>query len=90
MDLERLIGGCDENAVPQEIAPIVQALIEGRIKQLVLIAEMEDGRFMDAFPILDDSAHRFGMVGAMECVRRDYMRSQIESRVSYVESEGGD
>jgi hypothetical protein len=73
------------DVIPEEIKPIVKLLLEGRIKQMVVIAELDDGNILDCYPVLDDSAHRYAMVGAIENLKRDYMRSHIQSRVPYVE-----
>lgn len=81
--LNKLLGACAEGAVPPEVAPPVQALLEGRVKQCVIIFEDSNGDFLDCYPILDDNASRLAMLGAIETVKRDYMRSEIDSRVRY-------
>jgi hypothetical protein len=73
------------DVIPEEIKPIVKLLLEGRIKQMVVIAELDTEYILDCYPILDDSANRYAMVGAIENLKRDYMRSHIQSRVPYVE-----
>lgn len=73
------------DVIPAEVKPLVQLLLEGRIKQMVVIAELDNGNILDCFPILDDSAHRYAMVGAIENVKRDYMREHIQSRTTYIE-----
>jgi hypothetical protein len=85
MDLSKLIGMVAEGVIPEEIAPLVEALIEGRVKQFAAVAELDDGTVIDAFPVLDETANRMVMVGALEVVKRDYMRIHVRSRVEYVE-----
>ncbi len=90
MDINKLIGESQEGVLPEQVAPLVQAIIEGRVKQMCLIVEMADGCFMDCYPILDDGCNRFAMVGAIEVLKRDYMRTHIQSRVNYVEQDEED
>lgn len=85
MDVAAMIGAGADDVIPPQIAPLLKALLEGRVKQMVVIAEMDDGAIMDAFPIIDDKANRFAMLGAIETVKRDYMRCELQSRVEYVQ-----
>lgn len=73
------------DAMPEEARLLVQMILEGRVKQFAIIIEDENGCFLDKFPILDDSASRMGMIGALEVLKRDYMRIFAASRVEYVE-----
>lgn len=73
------------NALPEEARLLVQMIIEGRVKQFALIIEDENGCFYDNFPTLDDSASKMGMIGALEVLKRDYMRCFIDSRVEYLQ-----
>ena len=41
---------------------MVQLLLEGRVKQMVVIAVLDNGNILDCFPILDETAHRYAMV----------------------------
>lgn len=81
MDLSKLTG--DVDAIPETLKPILAGLLEGRIKQLVVIAEMDDGCIMDCFPVFDSDANRYVMVGALEVMKRDYMREQVQARIQY-------
>lgn len=76
------------DVIPAEVKPLVQLLLEGRVKQMVVIAEMDNGNILDCFPILDETANRYAMVGAIENLKRDYMREQIQSRTTYIEDNG--
>lgn len=71
------------DVLPPEVAPLVQALLEGRVKQVAIIAELENGVFMDCYPILDPRSNRLAMIGAIDVLKRDYMREEIQSRVDY-------
>ena len=75
----------DAGAMPEEVRELVQALIEGRVKQMLFIAEMQEGAVCDMFKIIDQNANRFTMVGAIESMKRDYMRAQMQPRIEYVE-----
>lgn len=72
------------DAMPEEVRTLVQMILEGRVKQFAIIIEDERGCFFDKFPVLDDSASRMGMIGALEVLKRDYMRLFISSRVEYL------
>jgi hypothetical protein len=73
-------------AIPDEVKVIVQLLIEGRIKQLIVIAEIEDGKFLDGVFIQQpNDCNRYAMIGALDVSKRDYMRMEIQSRVPYLE-----
>ena len=86
-DLARRLDLSAVDAIPPEAAPLIRGLIEGTIKQMVVIFETSDGNFCDCFPILDDDCNRYAMLGAIEVLKRDYMRSQIEARVNYAPAE---
>lgn len=73
----------EAGALPEEIRLFVQALLEGRVKQYALVFEDADSNWWDVAPILEDGPNRFAMIGALECIKRDYMRQNIESRVKY-------
>lgn len=75
----------DAGAMPEQVKDLVNALIEGRVKQLALIMEMTDNTIIDCFQIIEPDASRFAMVGAMEILKRDYLRCQVQSRMEYQE-----
>lgn len=84
MDVNRLIGAPADGVLPAEVAPIVHAILEGRIAQLVVIAQTTDGNVLSAFPTIEpDACNRFAMLGAFDVVKRDYMREHIEARIAY-------
>lgn len=76
----------ESDAMPEEVKLIVAGLIEGTIKSLVIIAEMQDGDFSDGYYVdmNDGKSHRMAILGAMETLKRDFMREEIESRREYV------
>jgi hypothetical protein len=73
----------DAGAMPEQVRELVNALIEGRVKQLALIMEMTDATIIDCFQIIEADASRFAMVGAIEILKRDYLRCQVQSRKEY-------
>jgi hypothetical protein len=75
----------DAGAMPEQVKELVNALIEGRVRQLALIVETTEGTVMDCFQIIESNANRFTMVGAIEILKRDYLRAQVQSRVEYQE-----
>lgn len=85
-----MIGEAQDDVLPESVAPLVQAIIEGRVKQMCIIVELDDGNFMDCYPVIDDECNRYSMLGAIEVLKRDYMRTHIESRIQYVEQDDED
>ena len=86
MDLQHLIGFPADGAVPEEIAPILAALLEGRLTQFAVVAETTEGNILTAFPTMDaEKVNRFAMLGGLEMLKRDFMRAHITSRIEYAE-----
>lgn len=81
-DITRLLSE-NAGALPQEAQEFVRMLIEGQVKQFIVVAELNEGLMFDQIEFLDDDADRFRMLGGIESVKRDYMREVIESRVEY-------
>lgn len=74
------------DALPREVKELVVNLLEGRVKSLVVVAELDDGFLSGIFVDMEGSvSNRFSVVGALECAKRDFMRMEIKSRVDYVE-----
>lgn len=86
----QLLAGVTVGALPDEVRDLVGFLIEGRVKQLVFAAELDDCQVLDAIFTQDKRCNRYVMVGALEVLKRDYMRSEIQSRIEYVEADGDD
>ena len=76
------------SALPEEVAMIVNLLIEGRLTDLVVIARTADGTYIDGmFPALDGhDSDTYGMLGALTATARDWMRAFVQGRVEYVET----
>lgn len=77
-----------ESALPDEVKTLVGLLLEGRVKSLIIVAELqEDSGFMEGiFVDMEGSySNRYAVIGALESVKRDFMRMEVESRVDYVE-----
>lgn len=89
-ELTRLLDLSAADAIPPEVAPLIKGLLEGTIKQMVVIFEDADGNFHDCFPVLDDNCSRLAMLGAMDVVKRDYMRAHVEARIEYAEIDPDD
>lgn len=77
----------DSFALPDEVKEVVAGLIEGTIKSLVIIAEMQDGQYLEGiFNDMDGGqSHKYGMIGALESIKRDWQRMFVESRIEYLE-----
>lgn len=80
-----------DDVIPEGMGPFIQALIEGRVKQFVLVVELDDGSIMDCMPRIDEEGcDHYRMLGAIESVKRDYMRLFIDSRWEYADRPAGD
>lgn len=84
-DILKAIGGSEACAIPEQLKPLIQGIIEGKVLQFALIVELDDGAIMDCYPQLDDKANSYAMLGAITALERDFLRSRIASRVQYVE-----
>ena len=82
------ISNMQADALPDEVKTLVVNLLEGRIKSLIIIAELQDqagfleGVFVD---MEGGDSNRYAVIGALESVKRDFMRMEVDSRVDYVE-----
>lgn len=81
-ELQKILAD-DAGAMPEEVSALVTALLEGRVKQMLLIVELEDNKIMDMFKIIAPDSNRYSMLGAIEVVKRDYMREQTQARIEY-------
>lgn len=88
MDIKKLIGD-KTAALPPELAPIIDGLIKGEIRSIALVVENQKGEIGDMFCIdmNDGDSNVFAVLGAIESMKRDFMRAHIESRIPYVETE---
>jgi DNA-binding FrmR family transcriptional regulator len=75
------------DTIPPEIRLPLQMMIEGRVKQIALVIEDDEGCIHDMYSRIDGQGSAFAMVGALENLKRDYMRRHIESRIKYAERE---
>ena len=73
--------------LPEQLRDFVAAVLDGRVKQYALLAELDSG-VADQFVVLEEGADMLRMLGALEVLKRDYMRCHIESRINYVEDDG--
>ena len=94
MDIAKLIGvnPAAANVLPEELNWFINALLEGRIKGFVIVAEEADGSIADQI-VLDNNgghANTYALIGALECVKRDLMRIAVDSRIEYKEIEDYD
>lgn len=76
------------DTIPAEIRLPLQMMLEGRVKQIALVIEDDEGHIHDMYSRIDGMGNAFAMVGALENLKRDYMRRYIESRIEYIEREG--
>lgn len=72
-------------ALPEEVGLIVKLLIEGSLTDLVIVARTASGDYIDGiFSGIDEhESDTFGIVGALEMVKRDWMRMHVQGRVEY-------
>jgi hypothetical protein len=83
-DISKLVGGASLDVLPEQLKQLICAILEGRVMQFAVVVEFEDGTFGDCFPTLCDGANRYAMLGALEALRRDYLREHIQSRTEYL------
>ena len=83
-DIKAMIGDAHD-VLPEPMGQIIKAMIEGRVRQFVFVAEMEDGSVVNCTPTLGADFDRYRLLGALEVAKRDYMRLFIDSRVEYQE-----
>lgn len=76
--------GDPSSAIPVEIRHFLKAILEGDMLQYVLVYENQNKIIVDDHCIFDDeSANCYAMIGALECMKRDYMRMNTISRIEY-------
>lgn len=87
--VERLIGD-RLAALPEELLPVIDDIAAGRVRSLVVLVELDDEEVGDLFALDMNGtrSNRFALLGAIEALKRDFMRAHIRSRVDYVESVG--
>lgn len=91
MDLQKLIGD-KSAAIPEQLMPIIEGIISGEVVSLVCLIETRDGDIGDLFELNmnDGESNLYAVLGALEALKRDFMRIHVESRVPYVEPEEHD
>jgi len=84
MDISKLAGPSAFDVLPDEIKPLVSLLLEGKIRSMAVVFETNDSDVGDAwFLDIDSESNRYTLLGAIEALKRDYMRLEIESRLEY-------
>ncbi len=78
MDMNKLIGAGNltpMDLLPEPLRPIIEALLDGRMRSLMIITEEVDTGTGDLFMLdMDDKASNvFALVGALEHLKRDLM-----------------
>lgn len=91
MDVRALIGD-RLAAMPEELLPVIDDLVAGRVRSMVLLVELDDGEIGDLYSLdmNGSQSNRLAVLGAIENLKRDFMRDQLESRVRYVETRDDD
>lgn len=91
MDVRALIGD-RLAALPEELLPVIDDIVAGKVRSLIVLVELDDGEIGDLYSLdMDGSpSNRLAVLGAIEHLKRDFMRDQIESRVRYVETRDDD
>ena len=78
MDINKLIGTgalTPMDLLPEDVAPVIERLVEGRLRSLLIIAEETDGGTADMFLMdMDDKPSRvIALIGALECLKRELL-----------------
>lgn len=91
MDLQKLIGDRSA-AIPEQLLPIIEGIVNGDVVSLVCLVETRDGDVGDLFELDMNDGHSnlYAVLGGIEALKRDFMRAHIESRVPYVEPQEQD
>jgi len=80
------ISNMQADALPDEVKALVVNLLEGRVKSLIIIAELQDQTgFLEGVFVEREGGESncYAVIGALESVKRDFMRMEVESRVDY-------
>lgn len=73
------------SAMPPELRELVGDLIEGRVRTLLFVAELTDGQADGIYVNIDGhDTNTLAIIGALEVLKRDFMRAYTASRVEYV------
>lgn len=84
MDMNKLIGNgmTPMDLLPEDMKPIIERLLDGRFRSLLIIAEEDDGHFGDMFCLDMDGtvSNMYALLGALESVKRDLL-DMIPSRL---------
>jgi len=86
MDVRALIGD-RLAALPEELMPVIDDIVAGKVRSLIVLVELDDDEIGDLC-VLDmngSRSNRFAVLGAMAAMQRDYLRAHIASRVEYAE-----
>lgn len=92
MDLNKILQNAEANPVPEELRPIIERVLSGEVKSIVVLIEEQDGGVGDLF-CLDmngGQSNVYAVLGAIEALKRDFMRAVVESRVPYHEAQDDD
>ncbi len=72
-ELTTLLVGTPQDILPSEITDLVQAWLEGRVKQIAIATELDDGRVCTFAKALVDGACRFKLLGAVTVLHDDIL-----------------
>lgn len=71
--------------LPPALDALINAIVEGRVKQFAFVAVMTDDEIFEAFPIVEGPGV-LTLLGGLEVLKREILRVQCESRVKYLEA----
>jgi hypothetical protein len=83
----------DEDSAPDDVermlgmlSAVMSHIRTGDVRALVLLTVDADGGVRDAYTF-GGACNRFAVLGGLEVLKRDMMRTEIESRVEYVQAD---
>lgn len=86
MDVRALIGD-RLAALPEELLPVIDDIVAGKVRSLIVLVELDDDEIGDLC-VLDmngSRSNRFAVLGGLAALQRDFLRQYVESRVPYAE-----
>jgi len=77
-DIQKLIGSPSLETMPEAVRDLMRDLLEGRVRQYAIVAELDDGNIGVGFHVVNEQdLNVYTMLGAIETLKRDYMDMEV-------------
>lgn len=84
MNIDQIIGDSAMDVLPQGLRDFIADYLSGNVRQFILVVETNEKMMASMIHFVDDeTSDVYAMIGALEVVKRDYMRQEVESLVEY-------